>query len=137
MSGITKIKKGTTSVLILIGLIAMGCNSTNSEEEGATPTFSSGTIAPGGTYSYTFENEGTVEYYCNIHAPDMQGVITISSSASSAERDTVSMEGNVFLPGSLTIAPNTEIIWVNNADHDHTVVSGNPSSGDDGNGGGY
>ena len=115
----------------------MGCSSTNSEEGGSAPTFSSGTIAPGGTYSYTFENEGTVEYYCNIHAPDMQGEITISSTASSAERDTVSMEGNVFLPGNLTIAPNTEVVWINNADHDHTVVSGNPSSGDDGNGGGY
>ena len=134
MSGLTKIIKVSTSVLILI---AMGCNSTNSEDEGSAPTFSSGTIAPGDTYSYTFENEGTIEYYCEIHTPDMQAEVTVSTSASSAERDTVSMEGNVFLPGNLTIAPNTEIIWVNNADHDHTVVSGSPSSGDDGNGGGY
>lgn len=135
MSSVSKTITTSTSILILIGLIAIGCNSTNSEEGGSTPTFSSGTIAPGGTYSYTFENEGTIEYYCDIHAPDMQGEITISSSASSAERDTVSMEENVFLPGNLTIAPNTEVVWVNNVDHDHTVVSGNPSSGDDG--GGY
>lgn len=97
------------------------------------PTFSSGTIAPGGTYSYTFENEGTVEYYCEIHAPDMQAQITVSSSATTSEQDTVSMVGDIFQPNNLTIAPNTEVIWINDADHDHTVVSGNPSSG----GGGY
>lgn len=123
------------SVLILIGLIAMGCNSTNSGEEGSDPNFSSGTIPPGGTFSHTFEKEGTVEYYCDIHAPDMQGEVTITSSASSADRDTVSMEGNAFLPDNLTVAPNTEVVWINNADHDHTIFSGNPSSGDDG--GGY
>lgn len=135
MSGFSTIRRLALSILVICGLIFSGCDSTSSSgEDNNNPpsaSFDSGNIAPGGTFSHTFDNEGTFEYYCELHSPDMQGQVTVSSTASSAEQDTVSMEGNSFLPQDLTVAPNTEVVWVNNADHDHTVISGNPTSGDD------
>jgi plastocyanin len=133
MSSLTNTCRYAFSLILIFVLIA-GCSSTYSDNNGgdsSTPSFSSGDIAPGGSFSYTFESEGEYEYYCELHSPNMQGQITVSSSASSAERDTVAMEGDSFQPGDLTVAPNTEVVWVNNAGHDHTVVSGNPSSGGD------
>ena len=39
-------------------------------------TFDSGVIEPGGTYSFTFDEEGEFPYICEIH-PNMQGTVTI------------------------------------------------------------
>ncbi|MFA7253266.1 MAG: cupredoxin family copper-binding protein [Patescibacteria group bacterium] len=39
-------------------------------------TFDSGTIAPGGTYQYTFEEKGGFSYYCTLH-PEMRGKVYI------------------------------------------------------------
>jgi len=38
--------------------------------------FDSGNLAPGDTFQYTFEQSGSLEYYCKIH-PSMVGEITI------------------------------------------------------------
>lgn len=112
---------------IAILSLFIGCNSTDSDSDPSI-SFSSGTIAPGETYSYTFEEEGGIEYYCENHAPNMQGEITVTSSAETAESDTVIMDNEQFQPSSLSIAPNTEVVWINNEDVNHTVTSGNPSS---------
>ena len=37
----------------------------------------SGTIAPGGTYHYTFTTAGTYSYHCAIH-PSMTGSVTVT-----------------------------------------------------------
>lgn len=116
-------------ITLVFSLAFNGCGSSNSDQnKNRGENFDSGTIAPGETFSYTFDQEGTTEYYCKIHAPDMQGEVTVSSSAEAVQSDTVSMEGNQFKPSALTVAPNTKVVWVNNQDHDHRVVSGNPSS---------
>jgi plastocyanin len=39
-------------------------------------SFDSGTLSPNGTFEYTFEQSGEVEYYCKIH-PSMVGKITV------------------------------------------------------------
>jgi plastocyanin len=39
-------------------------------------TFNSGTIAPGGSFSMTFQNAGTFPYRCTIH-PNMVGTVTV------------------------------------------------------------
>jgi plastocyanin len=44
---------------------------------GASP-FSSGQIAPGSGYTYTFTVPGTYEYYCAIH-PWMGGIVIVES----------------------------------------------------------
>ena len=38
--------------------------------------FSSGTIPPGGSFTYTFTTPGTYEYYCQFH-PWMKGTVTV------------------------------------------------------------
>lgn len=132
------------SVLVLILFGATACSSGSGTDSGSeinTALFSSGTIGPDGTFSYTFANEGTVEYYCDIHAPDMQGAVTVASGAEISGRDTVEMINTQFVPAQLTVAPNTEIVWINRDATAHTVVEGNPGNNDgdggDGGGGGY
>ena len=39
-------------------------------------SFDSGTISPNGTFSHTFEQSGTSEYYCTIH-PYMEGKVVV------------------------------------------------------------
>lgn len=130
------------SFSLVLTLIIGGCSSTNSDpDSGSNPNpnptvnFDSGTVSPDESYSYTFKNEGGVEYYCQFHTPDMQGEITISSSVQAVERDTVFMEGTQFNPAQLSVAPNTEVVWINASNVDHNVTSGNPDSNDDN--GGY
>jgi plastocyanin len=38
-------------------------------------SFDSGDIAPGGTYAYTFQQAGTFEYFCGLHAAMIGKVI--------------------------------------------------------------
>jgi plastocyanin len=38
--------------------------------------FDSGNVGPGGTFSFTFNEAGTFDYYCKIH-PGMDGVIIV------------------------------------------------------------
>ncbi|MDR8394485.1 hypothetical protein NC796_25290 [Aliifodinibius sp. S!AR15-10] len=130
-------------VFSVMTLIFAGC-STDSAEPGnntgngsnTQPAFDSGQINQSGSFSYTFEEVGTVEYYCSIHSPDMQGQVTVSSDAEVSERDTVLMENTQFNPAQITVAPSTEVVWINRDSFTHTVTQGNPSSGGNG-GGGY
>lgn len=131
-----------TFTLIALLIIAGGCSSTDSDsgsnsdnDSNSSVTFSSGNISPNGTYSYTFENEGEIEYYCQIHAPDMQGKITVTASANNTNPDTVKMQGDQFHPQELSVTPNTKVVWVNEESHDHDIITGNPSSGGGGDGG--
>src|ERR1051325_3848660 len=45
-------------------------------------TFDSGELAPGGTFSFTFDQAGTYPYVCFIH-PQMQGVIRVNAGPAS------------------------------------------------------
>ena len=121
-------------MLLGILFLLVGCSS-SSDNEMSNPSFDSGSIGPGETFSYTFKQEGTFDYYCSIHAPDMQGSVTVNSDASGSDQDTVEMVNTTFNPKSITVKPNTQVIWINRDDFAHTVVSGNPSSGSSG--GGY
>ena len=54
---------------------------TNNDTTGHTVTaddgsFDSGTVAPGATFSHTFDTAGTFTYHCNIH-PSMTATITV------------------------------------------------------------
>jgi plastocyanin len=47
-----------------------------------TPTspsglFDSGTIAPNGTFSFTFSAAGTYPYFCRVHSPKMTGTVIV------------------------------------------------------------
>ncbi|HXJ29966.1 MAG TPA: plastocyanin/azurin family copper-binding protein [Gemmatimonadales bacterium] len=59
-------------------------NHTVGNATGSTDTYTSGFIAPGGTFSHTFATPGTFAYYCGIHGADgnpptgMHGTITVN-----------------------------------------------------------
>lgn len=127
------------TVIVSLFLFLTGCsesstdsgNENTNNNQNQSATFSSGPISPGGTFSYTFDEEETVDYYCTIHTPDMTGQITVTSNVEAVNRDTVSMESNQFVPENLEVAPGTEVIWINNQDHDHDIRTGSPSSDGD------
>lgn len=110
------------ALFTIVGVTACETNTNSATEK----LFESSNIAPGGTFSYTFEAVGTVEYYCRIHAPNMQGIVTVTEGAEISGQDTVEMNNNQFNPSQITVAPNTEIVWINEGTEAHTVVSGNP-----------
>ncbi len=63
--------------------IAPGTTVTWSNEESVTHTvsslsgaFESGSISPGGSFSFTFNEKGTFEYRCSIH-PTMRGTVIV------------------------------------------------------------
>jgi plastocyanin len=46
-------------------------------------SFDSGELAPGASFSFTFESAGSVAYHCNIH-PQMTATITVAEVAAAA-----------------------------------------------------
>lgn len=63
-------------------------------------SFTSGTLNPGETYSYTFTEDGTFNYSCNFH-PQMKGKVVAGTGVSKA--DAVSGLG-----GGATLNPNPQ-----------------------------
>jgi plastocyanin len=45
-----------------------------------TGEFDSGEIQPGETFTYTFDQAGTFDYYCTLH-PDMTGSVTVEDGS--------------------------------------------------------
>ena len=43
------------------------------------PDFDSGNIAPGGTFSYTFNDAGTFDYVCTINGHTMRGTVIVNA----------------------------------------------------------
>lgn len=84
-------------------------------------SFDSGNLSPGETFSFTFDTEDMIEYICTIH-PEMEGSVTIEDGAGS-EQDTVIIDNLEFMPSDITIAPGTEVTWINQDDVAHTSTS--------------
>jgi len=128
--------KTTQLILILVlAFMATSCGSTNSGSNPG-PSFNSGNLAPGETFSFTFKDQGT-PYYCQNHSPNMTGEVIVSQDASISGQDTVTMKNTAFHPQQITVQPGTKVIWINketdSSIDDHTVTSGTPSNS----GGGY
>lgn len=86
-------------------------------------SFDSGTLSPGDSYSYTFDNTGSVDYLCTFHPSSMQGSVSVEDGASTDDV-TVTIEGLSFGSNAdITIGPGTTVTWVNNDDINHTATS--------------
>lgn len=116
------------SIIAILAVTTLSSCGTEAET-GTEKLFDSGNIAAGESFIYTFGEEGTFDYYCEIHAPNMQGSVQVTAGASSTDPDTVEMINEQFSPEQITIPPGTEIVWVNRDNDTHTVISGNPSTG--------
>lgn len=132
MNTLKDISEYFTYALSVILLLFMTTACGTEAEMGSEKLFESGNLAQGESFSYTFQEVGTVDYFCELHPSQMQGTISVTENADISERDTVEMENIQFNPNQLTIQPNTEIVWINRDSESHTVVSGNPDNGDDG-----
>ena len=69
--------------------------------------FDSGLVKKGGDYSFTFQNEGTYDYFCMVH-PWMAGQVIVSASASTPPTTpptTNETSGNNTVPEFGSIAP--------------------------------
>ena len=55
----------------------VGHTSTSGTPDDPTDLWDSPTISEGNTFSFTFAEEGTYQYFCRIHPSSMQGVITV------------------------------------------------------------
>ncbi len=91
--------------------------------------FDSGQMGADAEYSYTFQDTGTFAYFCRNHSPNMTGSIVVEAGAQSTNPDTVEMIDQQFVPSQLTVAPGTEVIWINRDATAHTVTSGEPGGG--------
>lgn len=65
---------------------------TNNDQVAHTVTaddgsFDSGNIAPGGTYSMTFDTPGTISYHCAVH-PNMTASIVVMAAAQESNQPT-------------------------------------------------
>ncbi|HKK45399.1 MAG TPA: hypothetical protein VJ964_07750 [Balneolaceae bacterium] len=131
---ISRLSKHLILIFALIYFVP-GCGSTGSDSKSG-PSFNSGSLAPGETFSFTFMDQGT-PYYCQNHQPNMTGEVVVSKDASISGQDTVTMKNTAFHPQKVTVQPGTKIVWINKETDpsidDHTVTSGTPSNS----GGGY
>ncbi len=57
-----------------------GANPHTATSDDNGDTFHSGTVAPNGSFSFTFETAGTFPYHCEFH-PGMTGTITVQAAA--------------------------------------------------------
>lgn len=112
-----------------IGAVVLAaCSGGGMENQSEGPSFDSGRLAQGETFSVTFQESGT-EYYCTVHGTAMQGRVTVDPDAERSGTVNVSMEDTSFEPRQITVQPGTEVVWTNDDPVEHTVTSGNPSSG--------
>jgi plastocyanin len=72
---------GTMSVQVGTTVTWVNQGAVNHTATGDGGSFDTGTIAPGGSASITFDTPGTYSYFCSIH-PNMTGTITVVSGSS-------------------------------------------------------
>lgn len=69
-------------------------------------SFDSGTLQPGQSFSWTFQDPGTVTYHCSIH-PFMMGSVSVGQSGSGAAPSTIqpSMPAAPASGGTMNMPP--------------------------------
>lgn len=114
---------------IAAGLALTGCGTnSNPYGGGGNKIFDSGTIGPGGHFTYVFASAMVVPYYCKFHGgaggAGMSGKVTVQVGGTPS-KDTVSMVGTTFDPATLTVDVGDTVEWINNSTLSHTVTSDN------------
>jgi len=100
-------------------------------------SWDSGTISPGGEFSFSMTVVGTHEYLCTIH-PWMTGTIKVVDPGAISVPSGASLAGNCdspntcFNPELITVGIGDIVTWTNNDNIEHTITSGIPSDGPDG-----
>lgn len=109
---------------------------------GPDSIFDSGFIAPGESFSFTFTQAGSFDYYDIIH-PWITGVISVVDLTPPIDTDVlIDFEAHdtncqttvdCFEPPSFSVDVGTTVKWFNSDVIDHRITSGDPEGGSDGN----
>ena len=78
------VSKGTTVVWRNDDTTFHTVTSGNPDVNDSAVVFDSDLIRAGNTFKWTFDNEGTFEYYCTLH-PIMRGTVVVSSGSNSSQ----------------------------------------------------
>lgn len=104
-------------------LIALTLAMVSVGQVGATldPTFASGDLAQGESWSHVFPEPGTYAYICGPH-PWMEGAIQVTEGTGSGSGDvTVEIRDYLFDSAEVTIPVGGEVTWVNRDAVIHTA----------------
>jgi plastocyanin len=69
--------------------------------------WNSGTLSPGGTFSFTFSSAGSFAYRCNIH-PNMMGTIVVQGGAGAAPPAAAPAQPRPQQPGAAPAQPRAQ-----------------------------
>lgn len=69
--------------------------------------FTSGTLDPGQSFSFTFTEEGTFEYYCSFH-PQMKGTVKVAAATSSTTQTLSDIEEETVTNSQTSTTSTTE-----------------------------
>ena len=113
-------------------------------ESGANGNFDSSLFMSGNSFSHTFNNAGTFDYFCMVH-PWMTGQVTVNAPKPPpvpAGTDVIATLGSgvpgcetsnsCYTPYQLEVDVGDTVTWYNADTAAHTVTSGSPSGGPDG-----
>ena len=91
-----------------------------------------GVIPPGATFEHTFDEPGTYEYFCKLHA-EMKAVVTVTAAGDGADAGVRRVQAgggsgetsiDRFYPAQLTVPAGTTVVWTNVHDVEpHTVTA--------------
>ncbi|HEV2951952.1 MAG TPA: galactose oxidase-like domain-containing protein, partial [Actinomycetota bacterium] len=89
----------------------------------ADPLFGSGIIDPGDPpFVVTFPDEGTYEYFCELHP--MRGTVRVTAAGAASDAVTILDAPGVprFAPDEVTIRPGGTVTWTHGGAQPHTVT---------------
>jgi len=100
----------------------------------ADGVFNSGDVAPGGEFTYTFNESGTFDYFCIPH-PEMTAEVIVVDPSNGDNGDNngahlVTIPGQSFNPSNLEVEVGSTVTWSNDSNETHTVTSGSPGNQD-------
>ncbi len=123
----TKILRSIFVPVLFVMLTMAGCTKSSNPVSG-TKMFDSGSVGPGGTFTFVFTSAMIVPYYCIYHGGrggvGMSGTITVQAGGAPS-RKAVSMAAMTFVPATMTVAVGDTVVWTNNSTVAHTVTSDN------------
>ena len=82
--------------------------------------FDSGTLMPGGTFTHTFPDEGTFEYFCRFHP--MQGIVRATTGGPSAASVSIKDGPGRYDADDVTVRPGGTVTWTHQGAEPHTVT---------------
>ena len=82
--------------------------------------FDSGTLNPGDTFSFTFPDEGTFDYYCKFHP--MQGRVRVTTTGPATATVNILDTPPRFELDDVTIRAGGTVTWTHAGNQPHTVT---------------